>query len=246
MSWKVPRIWEDSCCWVIGGGRSLINQLEIPEDIVERVMKKELPLSAYSDYFEPIRNDHIIAVNSAFLLGDWIDVMFFGDINWFLHNRYQLRKFPGLKVSCHNRFQGKTREEREDVKYVERDREKPYGLSDKKYKVSWNYNSGACAINLAYHFGVKTVFLLGFDMKPVDNQTHWHNEYGKKTSKTVFEKHLKGFPFIKADAERLGLKIYNVNPDSAIQEFEKVSLKEILKNGIYSYHGRQGQDEARC
>jgi len=129
---------------------------------------------------------------------------------------------------------------------VERDREKPYGLSDKKYKVSWNYNSGACAINLAYHFGVKTVFLLGFDMKPVDNQTHWHNEYGKKTSKTVFEKHLKGFPFIKADAERLGLKIYNVNPDSAIQEFEKVSLKEILKNGIYSYHGRQGQDEARC
>jgi hypothetical protein len=43
-----------------------------------------------------------------------------------------------------------------------------------------------------------------------------------------FPKHLVGFPAIKEDADKLGVQIFNVCPDSAIKEFPKLTLKEAL------------------
>jgi hypothetical protein len=84
--------------------------------------------------------------------------------------------------------------------------------------------------------GITTVgiFLLGFDMK-VDSaeKQHWHDLYGKianrnprKPYRLPFERHLRGFPAIYKDSVRLGIEIINVSPDSAINEFKKVSLSE--------------------
>ena len=68
-----------------------------------------------------------------------------------------------------------------------------------------------------------------------ENQ-HWHDVYGRtkapvdprKRRKMPFHKHLRGFPQIARDAKRMGVEILNASPDSAIECFRKVTVKEIL------------------
>jgi hypothetical protein len=110
------------------------------------------------------------------------------------------------------------------------------GITNRKDRVSWNKNSGASAINLAYHMGVKRIFLLGFDMKraPDNIAEHWHSVYreqkeSRKVPHLPYKKHLPSFGPISNDAQRLGLEIINVGKDSAITQFKKVTLEEALE-----------------
>ena len=54
--WTAPRIWDGGECFILGGGPSL----------------------AAVDVGQ-LRGRRVIAVNQAYKLGDWIDVLFFGD-----------------------------------------------------------------------------------------------------------------------------------------------------------------------
>jgi len=57
--WRVPRLWPGGECFILGGGPSL----------------KDVDMSR-------LKGHRVIAVNNAFKLADWIDVMFFGDPRW--------------------------------------------------------------------------------------------------------------------------------------------------------------------
>ena len=90
MSWTVPRIWEEGECFIIGGGISIVKQFDIPTDIVNDVIANKRPVSDYSSYLSSIHNKHVIGVNQAFRLGNWVDVVFFGDKGFFLRNQDRL------------------------------------------------------------------------------------------------------------------------------------------------------------
>jgi len=233
MKWQVPKIWEDGDVWIIGGGPSITKTFGIPDSLVDKVIKGEAKLFEYSPYFSVLHDKHVIGINIAFLIGNWIDMVFFGDANFFLKWKPQLENFKGLKVSCSS-----STEKFDWVKYLMKDGRKPKGITDNPHKVSWNHNSGAAAISVAVNAGAKRIFLLGFDMKlDDDKKQHFHGEYlpatkviNKKPRKNLpFHKHLPGFAHIKLDADRMGVEIYNVNPDSAIQEFPKIPLDLALK-----------------
>jgi len=233
-AWKVPKIWEGGECWIIGGGPSVTKQFNVPDDIVQKVLLKELPPSAYSPYLTPIHDKHVIGVNAAFLIGDWIDMVFFGDKGWFIANRKQLAKFPGLKVTCHPKFKSQEFAP-ERIKYLQRDRERGKGISPNKGKVCWNGNSGAAAISVAANAGAKRIILLGFDMKlNENNKQHWHGLYGTARRKKIepkklpFARHLHGFPMIARDAKERDIEIINACPDSAIDVFPRRSVCKIL------------------
>jgi len=232
MYWRVPKIWEGGCVWIIGGGPSIPKLFNVPDTVVKKVLEGELDESAYSPYMKAIHDEHIIGVNAAFLLGDWIDVVFFGDSKFFLKFRQQLEHFGHLKISC-----AQAALKQNWVHSLRRDRKHRRGISVDPTAVSWCGNSGCAAISLAYNAGVKKVFLLGFDMKLDDNcSQHWHSRYKKtRTSKNPaerknlpFHKHLPAFPVIAKDAKRLGLEIYNVSPDSAIDCLPKITLEKAL------------------
>ena len=93
MVWSVPKLWEGGECWILGGGSSLAVQFGVPDEIIQKVLRKELPVSAYSPYMSAIHDKHVIAVNAAFLLGDWIDMLFWGDKRWYLTNRLRIAEF---------------------------------------------------------------------------------------------------------------------------------------------------------
>lgn len=231
MMWEVPKMWEGGDVWILGGGPSVPKQFNIPNDVIQKVMSGILSPNVYSSYMESLHNKHVIGINVSYLIGNWIDMIFFGDNNFFLQHQKGLAEFPGLKVSCSpivTKYNW--------VKYLERDAKVPRGITTNPQMISWNGNSGAAAISIAAHAGAKRIILLGFDMKlGPDQRQHWHDIYhrgqintSEKTKKLPFDKHRRGFQFIAKDAKRLGIEIINASPDSAITEFPKVSVKDLL------------------
>lgn len=230
--WTVPKLWQGARCWILGGGLSAPRQFNVPEEIITAVVDKSESPRLYEPYFRPLYNERTIAINNAYLIANWIDVMFFGDGAWYLKHKRMLREWPGVKVSCSPRFANMSKDEAQGIKFLARDREHTHGISKSRSMVSWNNNSGAAAISLAVHLGVRQIILLGFDMnlQAVNNKqfSHWHGAHGKTTSSKTFQRHLKGFPAIKKDADLLDVEIFNANPDSAIQCFPKTTVSEIL------------------
>lgn len=232
--WCATPMWEGEECVVIGGGSSVPYQFGVPGDIIHEVMHgKRLP-SAYSPYMESLLKDkRVIGVNNAFRLGSWVDVLLFGDHAWYLTWKQKLFEWHGLIVTCANAFGHIEEQEAPGIKYLPRDGNKRWGISDDSSKLAWNNNSGAAAISLAAHFGVKRVVLLGFDMRlGEDNSSHWHEphrlvEGTPKKPTPPFQRHLMGFPQIAKDAEKRGIEIINASPDSAIGVFPKRHVKEI-------------------
>jgi hypothetical protein len=226
-------MWEGGDVWILGGGPSVTHQFEIPDDLVKQVFEGTSSPNVYSPYMSFLHKKHVIGINVAYLIGDWIDMVFFGDHSWFVKHEVNLSKFKGLKVSCYP-----THEKYPWVKNIDRDTSHPKGISNNPATVSWNCNSGSAAISVAANAGAKRIFLLGFDMKMNgNNTTHWHDLYGRgmvvEKSRLVkmqntFNRHLTGFPEIAKDAKRRGIEIINVSPDSVIDVFPKVALKDLL------------------
>lgn len=228
--WKIPKMWEGGECWIIGGGLSFPRQFGVSEDIIERVISKQDSIDVYSDYFKPLHNRHVIGVNIAFMLGDWISVFYFCDASFLRVHHERIFKFRNLKATCVNHLDRDLLPQAINIKRMKRDMR--YGLSNKADTICWNFNSGAAAIDFAAHTGVKRILLLGFDMKldDVSKQAHWHKGMKgyKPSSSAVYRRFLRTFPAIAADAKQRKIEILNVNTDSAIEQFPKVKLEEVL------------------
>ena len=228
MKWIVPRIWEGGTCVIIGGGPSLVKQFEIPAEVTEGVYQGRLHPSAYSPYLAPLHTMHCIAVNVAYKFGDWIDAMFFGDPDTWMDDKDELIAWKGLRITCSEEV---TKDSR--VKYLIRSPQK-MGIVTDPACICWNYNSGCAAINVAVHFGVKRIILLGFDMSlDSDKRQHWHNLYADQkkdvnSMNTTMHRHLQTFPTIANDLKKLGIEVINASPESKIDEFPKMNFKDII------------------
>ena len=233
MSWKIPQLWSGGDVWIIGGGPSINKQFDVPPQLVEEIRNGSKPLSELSPYMAAIHGRHVIGVNVAFMIGRWIDIVFFGDNGFYLRFKRQLAEFKGLKITC-NSQPGRDG----FIKCMARDTSHPRGISLRPGYVSWNSNSGAAAISIAAQTGAKRIMLLGFDMQLSDEHTqHFHDVYkrgkiveDRRLRKLPFRRHMRGFDQIAKDARQYGIEIINVNPESAIEQFRKVSLKEFLAN----------------
>lgn len=239
-TWQVPRIWEDSEVWILGGGPSLIKCFEIPDDVVASVRNRKATIEVYSPYLATIHSKHVIGINVAYQFGNWVDICFFGDTDFFNNNRGGLSNFRKLVVTCDRKVAEKNLSW---VKYLSHEpdlstgNKKKIGISTNPSMVCWNRNSGAAAISLAAWTGVKRIILVGFDMTLdlTNKEQHFHNNYreiGKsallKQEQLPFTKHLESWGAIKRDADNMGIEILNTSLDSAIKEIPKVHIKELL------------------
>ena len=73
MIWSVPRMWEEGDVWILGGGPSVPRQFGIPEKVVQDVINGISPPSVYSPYMKALHDKHVIGINVAYLIGNWID-----------------------------------------------------------------------------------------------------------------------------------------------------------------------------
>lgn len=174
---------------------------------------------------DKLRGRRTIAVNMAFRF-NWMDVMFFADCKYYAANYKEMLGFAGLKITtCEQHF------DKPGIKVIRRQNGQS-GLSADPNQVWWNLSSGACAINLAVHFGVKRIVLLGFDMQKVGDDHHWHKHYieqGARHQKRYnpYKRFLKPFPAIAEALKRRHIECVVVGP-SSLNTFKQVQFEDVL------------------
>ena len=222
--WKVEKIWEGETAFVIGGGPSLKLSAGLHIDDINPY----IIFPAISEHLKPIHNQNIVGANSAFKLGDWVDITFFGDSRWFGWNQDALLHYSGTIVTCQKTFDNPHNIE---VKKLMKDQRN--GLTTKNDSICWNRSSGGAAINLATLLGAKRIILLGFDMQLVNETANFHNEYPvrRKRPKGPYDIFLKPMIAIKKDADRQGIEILNATSNSKLNTFPRIKFKDII-NGL--------------
>lgn len=136
--WTPEPLWRDETVFVIGGGPSLLHYA-----------------------VAPLRGRNVIAVNNAYLIAPWAQYLFFHDSRWLdWHSEDVQSNFKGKIVTpC-------TKKMIATVHKVRRDRRVAINCTDPAHL--GGIDSGTMAVNLAFHFGAKTIALVGFDMGFMD------------------------------------------------------------------------------
>lgn len=193
-------MWDGETVFIIGGGPSL----------------KGADLS-------PLRGRRVIGVNDAYQLGDWVEVCYFGDRDWYQHHAGPLSFFNGMVVTDHPDCV-----EAPGVLGLQR---MNHGIYDAP-QLGWLINSGASACNLAYILGAGKIVLVGFDMKKgPEGESNWHpNAINPIQGAELYKKFTVSFKIIRDVIVNIkGIPVINANPDSALPYFPKVPLQEAFR-----------------
>lgn len=202
-AWFVPRMWPGATVAVFGGGPS----------ITQEQVDACWGLKA-------------IAVNDAYRLAPWADILYFADPRWYGWHKDKLHGFRGLKVSID---QGKTTLNEPDVHIIGQIANySAHAISDEPDKVATGFASGYQAINIAYLAGASRIILLGFDARAVDGKMHWHGEHPVPTPRAWFSEMPKHFVRLSDALIKRGVECVNASPGSALKCFRQVTLEEAL------------------
>lgn len=200
----VPRLWEGETCVIIGGGSSLT-----PADVAFCRGKAR-----------------VIAIKEAYLLAPWADVLYAADAKWWLYYN-GAPTFEGVKYSIEGMDVPHQLERYPDVRIlrntgnegIERD---PSGLRT-------GYNSGFQAVNLAVHFGVKRILLLGFDMwRGPDGEQNWFGPHPNHVA-SPYGLFLKAFATSVEPLRKLGIEVINCSRFTVLSLFPKMTIEEALR-----------------
>lgn len=213
--WEVEPEWPETTYVVIGGGPSLT-----PEQV--NLCRRE--------------DIRVIAVNDAFMLAPWADVLHGADARWW-KRACGAPDFEGAIIS------GLVWDAVEGVFYPGWEEEITERLGMRALASSgvtglevWHHravrnggNSGYQAINLAVHLGASRIILIGFDLKPsADGRHHWfgdHTEWNPPNYIAMYP----AFFLLPQAARDAGVEIVNCTPGSVLANvFPEMPLEVAL------------------
>jgi hypothetical protein len=194
----VPRLWPDSTIAIIGAGPSLT-----PDDC---------------EYVRG-RVTATIAVNMAYKLAPWADVLYGCDGSKFWKWQKGVPSFHGLKYAMtRNAYGIPTLRNAGDP-----------GLSLDPAALCTGQNSAYQSVGIARHFGAKRIILLGVDMKRgPKGQKHFQGGDHQDGSQPPFRLCLSLWATIVAPLQAQGIEVINCTPNSALTVFPCRALREAL------------------
>ena len=166
----------------------------------------------------------VIAINDAYKLAPWANILYGCDAKWWKWNEPFFRgtkvglKWDAVKGVFHS---GWNDVERRDVLALASTGVD--GLEDAPNGLRTGTNSGYQAINLAVHLGAKRILLLGYDMKSSGGRSHWFGEHPDKVE-PPYSTMLMHFPSLVEPLKKRGVEVINCTPDSALNVFKKMDL----------------------
>lgn len=95
-------------------------------------------------------------------------------------------------------------------------------------KIHHNHNSGAQAINLAYLLGARRIILLGFDMQWTDNKSHFFGDHPAVLRNVNPTIHIPHFTQLAAELEREGVEVINCTRETALHQFRRATLEQVI------------------
>lgn len=194
--------WSGMTCFIIGGGPSL-----------ERFNAEDLP------------GLPIIAINRAYEMCPWCDILYFGDKQWYGWHADKLTPFRGRMVTV-SQLPG--------VPGIRRLRlHASVGLSPHRDHLTGN-NSGHQAISLAVLLGVTRIVLLGFDMDTKGDKTHWHDGHPDQVEtarrrEILVERMLPKFSTLVEPLKAAGVEVINASPSSNLLYWPRMTIQEALE-----------------
>jgi uncharacterized Rossmann fold enzyme len=170
--------------------------------------------------FNLLKNKNIIAINKAFKYVPFASVLYWSDIRFYEWEKEEILKFKGLK------YTNKPFPTENDIINL-RDSGRD-GLEKDPSALKHGNNSGYAAINLAYHLGCNRIILLGYDMKLINNKSHFHEGYkDTKQNNELYQSMKKSFPLLSKELEENHIKVINLNIDSDLDCFQKMDIGNI-------------------
>jgi hypothetical protein len=111
--------------------------------------------------------------------------------------------------------------------FLERIRSKVTRLSTDPTKIECGRNSGFGALNLAFHFGAKLIYLFGFDY---GTAVYCPERYAhkRKESGNHWPTWAKQFDCVKNQLIEAGVTVINASPNSSITAFPKVTIEQAM------------------
>jgi len=197
--YSIPPEWAGQDCAILAGGASIVRLFD----------------KAFRNRFR------IIAINGSYRLVPDADVLYFCDHKWWLRFSDRVRsEFLGKRiVTLEN-----------EIERVLRLRDSgEVGLDTDPSCLRTGGNSAYQAINLAYHFGVKRIFLFGVDL--IGN--HWHADYD--TAQHVLNGFRPKFEQIVQPLQDAGIQLFNCS-DSTLLDCWPIlrspkEVLDVLRNG---------------
>lgn len=162
----------------------------------------------------------VIAVNDAYKLAPWADILYASDPEWWEHHQ-GVKEFPGLRIT-RDRNGGDAAAAKWGLLAMKINHNGRGFSADPAVLHSGN-NSGFQGMNLARLMGGTRLLLLGFDMK---GQTHFFGDHPtiKLKRKHNYPLWLRRFDEILVD----GFEVINCTPGSAIERFKRLTVREAL------------------
>lgn len=118
-----------------------------------------------------------------------------------------------------------------DIKPIRTDLRREEIMVHRFGTIGFGGNSGFQAINLAVQFGCRTIILVGYDMHDRAG-LHWHGEHGCNLNNPSAKSLSRWRQAIDAQGialKRMGVRVINASPDSALTAFPKMTLGAALK-----------------
>ncbi len=167
------------------------------------------------------QGQHVIAVNDAFRLAPWADMLYACDDRWWKWHP-EAMQFAGLKVTLDTTWHGRAPKDLFVMKNTG-----DYGLETKPGGLRTGRNSGHQAINLAVQCGAKHIILLGYDMS-YSGQSHWFGEHPNQ-SKPPVKTFLRYYDRLMPELIKAGVSVVNCSRQTALK-FPRVSLEQALES----------------
>jgi hypothetical protein len=166
---------------------------------------------------------HVVAINDNYRLLPRADVLYACDGKWWdVHNPNVRRAFHGEMWT-------------QDVKAAARyglrhvDSANQPGLCRDPFRIHTGGNSGYQAVNLAFHFGARTIVLVGYDMQGQADKPHWFGEHPSPLSRTRnYLSWRERFAVMATDLHLAGVRVINCTTHTALACFPMGSLAEVL------------------
>lgn len=198
----LKKVWRDEPCIVAAPGPSLC--------------KEQAELCA---------GFNVIAVNDAHRLFPNADTLYAADTDWWRYYR-GVPEFKGEKLTCHH--DGDPRKRKRTCKeygIVPINARKGSGFSLDPDFIHYGTNSGFQAVNVAVLRGCSPIILVGFDMRG----THFFGKHPSRLRSTDSRGHDRFVNYFH-QARRMHPDLYIVNctPNSRLQSFPMVDLKEMI------------------
>lgn len=175
----------------------------------------------------------VIAINNAYEVAPWCDILYAGDYKWWGWYAKTGRStgrgaisIPGLKLSLYP----KTEKRWPDVKTLYN--AGTFGLDDRPWAVKTGQNSGYAAINLAVHTGAKRIVLIGYDQK--NGPQHFFGQHptpaapGGHKDGDIANTWRPNFNNLVEPLKERDIEIVNCTRDTALECFPMAGLRDIL------------------